>query len=324
MSERSVAAPASGRFGERAAGAEAGAVGISGRAGKTPAGRPSEANRRLGRRGVSILPTAALIVGALYCLLPVTWVLVASTKSTSELFNSFTLAPSTSLASNLRGLSAYRNGVYWHWMLNTAIYAGLGAALSAALSCLTGYTLAKFNFRGRSALFNILLAGVLVPGVTLAIPQYLLFAKVGLTDSYLSVLLPSIVSPYGMYLARIYASAALPDSLIEAARTDGAGEWKIFRSIAVPVMRPGLVTIFLFQFVAIWNNFLLPFVMLSDDRKFPITVGLLSLLKQGASLPAQYTVAITGALLSIIPLIALFLTLQRYWRVDLLAGGLKG
>jgi multiple sugar transport system permease protein len=89
-------------------------------------------------------------------------------------------------------------------------------------------------------------------------------------------------------------------------------------------MRPGLVTIFLFQFVAISNNFLLPFVMLSDDRKFPITVGLLSLLKQGASQSALYTFAITGALLSIIPLIALFLTLQRYWRVDLLAGGLKG
>src|SRR5690349_8688089 len=169
------------------------------------------------RQGASILPSLALVAGALYCLLPVAWVLVASTKSTRELFNSFTLAPSTSLFSNVRGLSAYRDGVYWHWMLNTALYAGLGAGLSTALSCLTGYTLAKFTFRGRTALFNILLAGVLVPGVTLAIPQYLLFAKVGLTDSYLSVLLPSIVSPYGMYLARIYASAALPDSLIEAA-----------------------------------------------------------------------------------------------------------
>jgi multiple sugar transport system permease protein len=318
MSERSVAAPASDRLRGRVVGAEAGVVGVSGRGGKAAAGLP----RR--REGVSVLPTAVLVIGALYCLLPVGWVLVASTKSTRELFSTFTLAPSTSLFSNVRGLSAYRGGVYWHWMLNTALYAGVGAALSAALSCLTGYTLAKFAFRGRTALFNILLAGVLVPGVTLAIPQYLLFAKIGLTDSYLSVLLPSIVSPYGMYLARVYAGAALPDSLIEAARTDGAGEWKIFRKIAVPVMRPGLVTIFLFQFVAIWNNFLLPFVMLSDDRKFPITVGLLSLLKQGSSVPAQYTAAITGALLSIIPLIALFLTLQRYWRVDLLAGGLKG
>ncbi|MBN1172245.1 MAG: carbohydrate ABC transporter permease, partial [Micromonosporaceae bacterium] len=142
--------------------------------------------------------------------------------------------------------------------------------------------------------------------------------------SYLSVLLPSIVSPYGIYLARIYAAASLGESLLEAARTDGATEWRVFRGIALPVMMPGLVTVFLFQFVAIWNNFLLPFIMLGDDRKFPLTVGLYSMLNQGNTTPALYTLVITGALLSILPLIALFLTLQRYWRVDLISGGLKG
>jgi multiple sugar transport system permease protein len=184
-------------------------------------------------------------------------------------------------------------------------------------------TLAKFRFPGRTVIFNTLLAGVLVPGIILALPQYLFLAKFGLANTYLSVMLPSILSPYGIYLARVYAAAAISDTLIEAARTDGASEGRILAQIALPIMRPGLVTVFLFQFVAIWNNFLLPFIMLTDDRKFPLTVGLYTMLNRGNTLPSLYTLTITGALLSILPLIALFLTLQRYWRLDLISGAVK-
>jgi multiple sugar transport system permease protein len=183
--------------------------------------------------------------------------------------------------------------------------------------------MAKYVFRGRAVLFNILLAGVLVPAVILAVPQYLLFAKFGLTNTYWSVLIPSIISPYGIYLARIYVSASVPDEVLEAARTDGARDWRVFTSIVVPMMLPGLVTIFLFQFVAIWNNYMLPYVMLGNDRLFPLTVGLSSLLHQGAQAPALYALVITGALLSILPLLALFLLLQRFWQVDLAAGAVK-
>lgn len=279
-----------------------------------PAARP---------RRTAVLPTLALLVGAVYCLLPVVWVVVAATKSGGELFATFTFAPSTALGDNVAELSAYRDGLFWRWLANTALYAGGGALASAAVSGLSGYTLAKFRFPGRVTIFNIILAGVLVPQITLAIPQYLLLARVGLTDTYLAVLLPSIISPFGIYLARIFAAAAVPDTVIEAARTDGASELRIFRTIAVPMMMPGLVTVFLFQFVAIWNNFLLPFVMLSDDRKFPVTLGLYTLLNQGATQPALYTLVITGSLLSVIPLIMLFLYLQRYWRADLLSGAVK-
>jgi multiple sugar transport system permease protein len=275
------------------------------------------------RQRPSLLPTAVLLVGAVYCLLPVAWVVVAATKNGSTLFTSFTFAPSGSFVQNLRDVTAYRGGLFWQWMANTALYAGVGAVLSAAVSGLSGYTLAKYRFRGRSVMFNMLLAGVLVPGITLAIPQYLLLAKVGLTNSYWSVLLPSILSPYGIYLARIYAASAIPDDVLEAARTDGAGEFRLFRSVALPMMTPGLITVFLFQFVAIWNNFLLPFIMLSDDRRFPVTVGLYTQLNQGATQPALYALVITGALLSILPLVALFLSLQRYWRIDLLSGAVK-
>lgn len=288
------------------------------------AGRPADqAAAPAPRQRPALLPTVVLLVGAVYCLLPVAWVVAAATKAGSTLFTSFTFAPSDSLLANVGELSAYGDGLFWRWMLNTALYAGGGALLSAALSGLTGYTLAKFRFPGRTAIFNVLLAGVLIPVITLAVPQYLLLAKVGLTNTYWSVLLPSIVSPYGIYLSRIYAAAAVPDSVVEAARTDGAGEFRIFRSVALPMMVPGLITVFLFQFVAIWNNFLLPFIMLSDDEKFPVTLGLYTLLNQGSTQPALYSLVITGSLLSIIPLVALFLSLQRYWRTDLLAGSLK-
>jgi multiple sugar transport system permease protein len=274
-------------------------------------------------QGMAVLPTLVLLLGAVYFLLPVAWVVIASTKSPADLFSTFTFAPGSAFWQNIKDLSAYEDGLFWRWAANTALYSVVGAFLSAMLSGLTGYTLAKFRFPGRALIFNVLLAGVLVPGITLAIPQYLLLAKVGLTNTYWAVLLPSIISPYGIYLARVYAAAAVPDELIEAGRTDGAGEWRIFRSIALPVLRPALVTVFLLQFVGIWNNFLLPFIMLGDDRKFPLTVGLYTLLNRGNTLPALYTAVIVGSLLSIIPLIVLFLTLQRYWRVDLISGAVK-
>ncbi|MFI9768964.1 carbohydrate ABC transporter permease [Streptomyces sp. NPDC052415] len=275
------------------------------------------------RRRIALLPTATLLIGALYCLLPVAWVVVAATKSGSELFSTFTFLPGTGFTENLSDLNAYRDGLYWTWMGNSALYAGLGALLSTVVSAFSGYALAVYRFRGRETLFNVLLAGVLMPPVILAVPQYLLLAEVDLTDSYLSVLLPLILSPYGVYLSRIYAAAAVPADVIEAGRMDGASEWHIFTRVALPMMVPGLVTVFLFQFVAVWNNFLLPYIMLSDDEKFPITLGLYTLLEQGANTPALYTLVITGALLAVLPLILLFLVIQRFWSLDLLSGAVK-
>jgi multiple sugar transport system permease protein len=293
----------------------------------TQAPAASRPGGRGGRKGkdqrTAAVPTVILLLGAVYCLLPVAWVLIASTKNNAQLFNTFTFEPNGSLWSNIRGLSSYADDVFWHWMLNTVLYAGGGALLSVTVSALTGYALAKFRFRGRSTLFNLLLAGVLVPPVVLALPQYLLLAKFGLTNTYWSVLLPSVLSPYGIYLARIYAMSAVPDEVIESARVDGCPEFRLFTRIAVPMMVPGLVTVFLFQFVAVWNNFLLPFIMLSDENKFPLTVGLYTLLNRGSTAPALYSLVVTGSLLSIVPLIILFLALQRYWRTDIASGAVK-
>ncbi|RDG39963.1 carbohydrate ABC transporter permease [Streptomyces corynorhini] len=293
-------------------------------AGTTPGtaqGPPRRAPRD-GRR-IAWVPTMALLIGAAYCLLPVAWIVVAATKSGRELFSTFTFLPGTGFTANIADLSAYRDGVYWRWMLNSLFYAGFGALLSTAVSALSGYALAVYRFRGRETIFNVLLAGVLMPPVILAVPQYLLMAKADMADSYLSVLLPLILSPYGVYLARIYAAASVPADVVEAGRMDGGGEWRIFRSVALPMMLPGLVTVFLFQFVAVWNNFLLPYIMLGDDQKFPVTLGLYTLLQQGSNTPALYTLVITGALLAVVPLIALFLVIQRFWSLDLLSGAVK-
>ncbi|MGO2539636.1 carbohydrate ABC transporter permease [Specibacter sp. AOP5-B1-6] len=276
-----------------------------------------------GKRGKT-WPTILLMLGALYCLVPVLWVFTAMSKSPSELFTTFSFVPGTGLLDNLSDLFSYGGGQFGLWSANSVLYAGVGGLVSTFVSTMAGYGLAKYEFKGRTVIFYAILGGVLIPGITLAIPQYLLLSQVGLAGGVMSVLLPLIISPFGIYLSRVYASAAVPQDTIEAARIDGASEWRIFTKIGIPMMIPGMVTVFMLQFVGIWNNFLLPFIMLSDQNSYPLTVGLYTLLSKGSGSPALYSVAITGAAVSIIPLIALMLFLQRFWRLDLLSGGVKG
>ena len=278
------------------------------------------------RARTKIVPTLILALGGVYALLPLLWVVIAATKSPEELFTTFSGRPSFTggFTENIAALSAYGNGRFWLWMLNSLIYAGGGAFLTVVVSAACGYALAKYRFTGQRLIFGALLAGVLVPQITLAIPQYLLLSDLGMVGTYWSVILPSVISPYSIYLCRIYAAAAVPDEILEAGRVDGASEFRLLWSVGVPIMTPGLVTVFLLQFIGIWNNFLLPYIMLADDERFPLTVGLYSLLNRGASQPALYSLVISGSLLSIIPIITLFLFLQRFWRLDLVAGSVKG
>lgn len=283
----------------------------------------AERPRPAGRRW-AVLPTVVLFLGALYCLVPVVWVLVASTKSSSELFSTFTFLPGTGLVENLQDLFAYGDGQYLQWVLNSILFAGVGALACTLVSTMAGYALAKYDFPGRQVAFYAILGGVLLPGITLAIPQYLLMSKLGLAGTYWSVLLPCLISPFGIFLARVYAASAVPTETMEAARIDGANDARVFVSVALPMMVPGMVTVFLLQFVGIWNNFLLPFIMLSDERMYPLTVGLYTLLSKGSGTPSLYSLAIIGSAVAIIPLVAMMLVLQRYWRLDLISGGLKG
>jgi multiple sugar transport system permease protein len=274
--------------------------------------------------------TIAMLATLAYFLLPLFWLAIASTKSTQDLFNTFGLwfSGSPRLPTNIRETFTHDGGVFAHWLLNTVLYSvvsALGAALVAAAG---GYGFAKYRFRGNGAAFNLVLGAIMVPTTALAIPTYLLFAKVGLVNTPWAVILPSLVSPFGLYLMRVYAEDAVPDSLLEAARIDGAGEFQIFVRIGLRLLSPGLVTVILFTLVATWNNYFLPLIMLNDPRLYPITVGLASWASQaqngGAGANADLlALVVTGSLLSVVPLVMAFILLQRYWQSGLATGGVK-
>jgi multiple sugar transport system permease protein len=274
----------------------------------------------------SIVPMTLLFIFTVYFLVPYFWLIVSSTKDAGDLFGTFGLwfAPNFNLFSNLQQLFTYQDDIFLRWLLNTILYAGVGAVVGTLLSTMAGYALAKYVFRGRNLMFSLVLGAILVPGTALALPLYLMMSGVGLTNTYWAVLLPSFVSPFGVYLSRIYAAASVPDELLEASRIDGANELRTF-TIALHLMIPALVTIFLFQFVAIWNNYFLPLVMLSDERLFPITVGLETWnVTTAGSSKFLFGLIITGALISSIPLLAGCIALQRFWRGGLSAGSVKG
>ncbi len=265
-----------------------------------------------------------MLVFTLYFLIPIWWLFIAGTKSSSQFTGTNPLwFADFNLFANIGNLVAYRDGVFLKWMLNSALYAGAGAVLATLFAGMAGYALAKYRFPGRELLFNIVLGGVLVPATALALPLFLIFSQVSLTNTFWAVFLPSLVSPFGVYLTRIFAAASVPDELIEAARLDGAGEVRTFFTVSVRLMFPALVTVFLFQFVAIWNNFFLPLIMLRDETLFPVTLGLYAWNSQVNQIPELRGYVLIGALLSIIPLIILFLLLQRFWRNGLGAGSVK-
>ncbi len=281
------------------------------------------------RQSIMSRSAAMLIMGVftLYFLTPIWWLLTTSTKTGGEVTSTaplwFTTNSLGTFFDNLGRLFTYGDGLFGRWLLNSALYAGVGALIGTVIAAMCGYALAKYEFRGREAIFNIVLSGVLVPATALALPLFLIFSRVELTNTMLAVFLPSLVSPFGVYLARIYAAASVPNELLEAARLDGSGEVRTFFSLSSRLMAPALVTIFLFQFVAIWNNFFLPLIMLRDQALFPVTLGLYAWNSQISQIPELRSLVIIGALVSIVPLIIAFLALQRFWSSGLGAGSVK-
>lgn len=287
--------------------------------------------RRLRRKATEastpakIIMTACLAVAAIYFLFPVYWLIIAATKDTGDLFGSSGLRLSNPHPGrNLLAVLHYDDGIFLRWAGNSLLYSGASAVIATLLAMAGGYCLSKFQFRGRTALFNVFLAGVMIPGTALALPLFLLMSGAGLTNTIWAVLLPSLASPFGVYLARIYADAAVPDSVLEAARIDGAGEFRIFSTLALRVMTPAAVTVLLFQFVGVWNNYFLPLVMLSDQKLYPITLGLVGWQSVSDRHPELYQMTIGGALISVVPLMIAIVALQRFWRGGLTQGSVKG
>ena len=266
---------------------------------------------------------------ALYCLLPLVWLVVNATKSQADFVSTFGLAPGHSFAlwDNIVQVFTYQDGIFSRWLVNTVLYVVVGASVSTFLAALGGYALAKLDFRGKRTFLFVILGSISVPGIALAIPQFLLFAHLGLTNTPWAILIPSFLNPFGLYLMWVFAAEAVPTGLLEAAKIDGAGEFRTFLRIALPMLAPSSVTVLLFSFVSIWNNYFLPLIMLKDPRWYPLTVGINQWTKLGSTAgngALVQNLVITSALLTIIPLIIAFLGLQRYWQSGLSLGAIKG
>jgi multiple sugar transport system permease protein len=282
---------------------------------------------RPGRRRSTTLTLLTSLV-AIYSLVPLAWLAINSTKTQEGLLSSFGLWFDNgrfALFDNIRETFTYDDGVFTRWMLNTLLYVVAGAGGATFLATLAGYGLAKFDFPGRRGVFAVVIGAVAVPGTALAVPTFLMFSRMGLTNTPWSVVIPSLISPFGLYLMWTFSAQAVPDEMLEAARMDGAGEFRTFFRISVPMLAPGIVTVALFSIVATWNNYFLPLIMLKDPDWYPLTIGLNAWNEQAqtAGSEAVFNLVITGSLLTILPLLAVFLLLQRYWQSGLAAGSVK-
>jgi multiple sugar transport system permease protein len=273
--------------------------------------------------------TTLLLLAAVYVIAPVYWLIVASTKSTAQLFSTSTFLPPAhlSLGANISSLLSYENGDFKFWIINSAVYATVTALLATGVSTLCGYALAKYRFRMRRPLFGLVVGSLMVPATALVVPIFMLENFLHLTNSYEGVILPLTVYPFGVYFMSIYSLDAVPDALLDASRIDGAGELTIFWRVARPILIPGMVTLFLLSFIGTWNNYFLPYVLIGDPTRYPLTVGLATwtsdLHLAGASQPL-YPEVLLGSLISVLPMLILFPFLQKYVARGLTFGAIAG
>jgi multiple sugar transport system permease protein len=281
------------------------------------------------RRRSQIFLTLLLSLFLVYSFVPLVYLVLSATKTNGDLFTTFGFGFGTefNLWQNLSDLFSRDNGIFSRWMVNSVLYATVSGVGAALLATAAGYAFAKFKFRGRNLTFGLVLGAVFVPQTALVVPIFLLLALSGLSDNPLGVILPSMISPIGVYLMRVYIEQGVDDELLDAARVDGAGELLIFRAIVLRLVAPGMVTVALLAFVGTWNNYFLPLIVLRSQEYQPITVGLATwyqLAQQGGGGgQVLFSIVITGALVSIIPVIVVFLLLQRFWQGGLTAGAIK-
>ncbi|MFI9778480.1 carbohydrate ABC transporter permease [Streptomyces sp. NPDC055144] len=276
--------------------------------------------RLLGRTTVNVV----VAISVLYTMLPALWLVLAAGKSRDALFSSNILSfKDFSFVQNVKDLFAMDGGLYSRWYGNSLLYAVLGAAIGAMISVACGYAFDKYHFRHKEKLFGLVLAAVMVPQTVLALPLYLLASATGVVNTFWSVFIPVLFNPFGVYLGRIFAQGYVPNEVLEAARVDGAGELTTYVRVSLRMLGPGLITVFLFQLTAIWNNFFLPMVMLSNQKLYPVSLGLFQWNSQATVSPEYYPVVIMGSLLAVLPLVLAFIFLQRFWRSGLTAGAVK-
>ena len=271
------------------------------------------------RRAEVWLVNGALLAAAVLAVFPLAWMISVSVMAPGEASSSPPpLLPSAPTLASYREL--FGRGAIARNLFNSTGLAVAATLLSLAFNVTAGYAFAKLRFVGRDAVWKLLIGVMLIPAQVAMIPLFLMLKQVGLVNTYLGVLIPSAGSVFGIFLVRQYA-LGIPDELLEAARLDGAGELRIFWSIVLPVLRPVLVTLAMFAFLGSWNDFLWPLIMLTDDARQTLPVGLAALAREHSG---DSELMMAGAVITVVPALALFLGLQRYYLQGLLAGSVKG
>jgi multiple sugar transport system permease protein len=271
------------------------------------------------RRPASMGLHAALIVAALLTITPMLWMVSASFMKPGE---SNTLPPpllpkiptAEHYVDLFTRLDLFRN------FLNSLLIASVTTAVSLLLNAMAGYAFAKLRFGGRDRLFALLLAGLVVPAQVGMLPLFLMVQKIGLVNTPWGVMIPGLASIFGIFMIRQYA-LSIPDELLDAARVDGASELRIFTAIVLPLLKPILVTWAAFSFLSQWNDFLWPLIVLSDERKFTLPVALASLVGEHVQ---DTELMLAGSVVTVIPVLILFLALQRHYMRGVMMGSVKG
>jgi len=271
------------------------------------------------RWGEALVVNGLLAAGAVLCAAPLLWMLSVSLMPAGEA-TAFppALVPSEPTLAHYRELVTRLHLA--RQAANSALLAALATALGLGTSSLAGYAFAKLRFAGRDRLFRWLLVGLVVPGQVAMLPLFLLLRELGLVNTYAGVLVPSLASIFGIFLVRQHM-LQIPESLLDAARLDGAGELRIFAQVALPLSRPILVTLATFTFMGSWNDFLWPLIVLGDEERQTLPVALANLLGEHA---LDVELMMAGAVLTLLPVVLLFLAFQRHYVRGILAGSVRG
>jgi multiple sugar transport system permease protein len=262
---------------------------------------------------------AALIVGAVITLVPLAWMISASFMPTGEASTyPPRVVPSVPTLDHYGALFTRLN--MGRAFLNSTIIALAVTLFSLLFNSMAGYAFAKLKFRGRDKLFGFLLAALVIPTQIGMLPLFLMLKSVGLVNTYWGAILPSMATIFGIFLMRQFMSS-IPDDLLDAARIDGASEFRIYWSMVLPLARPILVTLALFTFMATWNDFMWPLIVLTDESKYTLPVGIASLSGEHSQ---DIELMMASSVVTVIPVLLLFIFLQRYYIAGLMVGSVKG
>ena len=286
----------------------------------TPAVRGPGGNDRVRRRRqvAQVVRTVLILAGALVMLFPFAWMVATSLTNESQLFGTPRLIPDPV------DTTAYRRVAdtfpLWRWMANSIGVSVVSTTLQVITSAMAAYAFARFEFRGKHLLFGVYLATLMIPLQVLIVPLFIEVSKLGLQDSYAALLLPLIASPFGVFLLRQFF-LGLPPEIEEAARIDGAGHWQVFTRIVLPMSKPAIATLVVFAFMAAWNSFLWPLVVINSEQLMTLPLGLSQLHGRFAT---EWNLVMAGSTISVIPIVALYLFTQRYVIQGVALSGLKG